>query len=59
MQTVFFYQLREGLINVYSTPKDDESLMEEIENLCFKDYNTKCKQFFLSHVKMLQKNGKT
>ena len=39
----FFYQLREGLINVYSTPKDDESLMEEIENLCFKDYDIRKK----------------
>ena len=35
----FFYQLREGLLNIYSTPKGDESLIDEIENLCFKDFD--------------------
>ena len=41
----FFYQMREGLMNIYSTPKSDESLMEDIENLCFKDFELKKRYF--------------
>ena len=35
----YFYQLREGLLNMYSTPKGEDNLIEEIENLCFKDFD--------------------
>jgi len=35
----YFYQLREGLLNMYSTPKGEDNLIDEIENLCFKDFD--------------------
>ena len=34
----FFYQFREGLMNIYATPRDDEDLLEDVYQTFFKEF---------------------